>query len=281
MLSAAEASAGARAKPQRPWGTIALAATHGFTLLELAVVVFIITVLMGAIMVPLTTQIAQRKFSDTQKTLDDVREALLGFAISTTRLPCPASATSNGAESFCTSAAPSACGAEIVVPPAAMPGHGRCANPYNGFVPGVTLSLATVDAQGYAIDAWGARLRYAVTTAHTNAFTTASGMRNTTLSALAPDLSVCASGTGITATACNTAPMLANATPAVIFSLGANANTGGGVSTDEAANLDNNQVFVSRVRTDRGAAVGEFDDLVTWLSENLLYSRMVAAGQLP
>ena len=25
----------------------------------------------------------------------------------------------------------------------------------------------------------------------------------------------------------------------------------------------------------------EFDDIVTWLSENVLYNRMVAAGQLP
>jgi hypothetical protein len=40
-------------------------------------------------------------------------------------------------------------------------------------------------------------------------------------------------------------------------------------------------VFVSRVRSDPGSTGGEFDDLVTWLSENVLYNRMVAAGQLP
>lgn len=52
-------------------------------------------------------------------------------------------------------------------------------------------------------------------------------------------------------------------------------------SADEAANLNGDQVFVSRVRSDPGSAGGEFDDIVTWLSENVLYNRMVAAGQLP
>ena len=251
--------------------------TRGFTLLELAIALFIITIILGSLLVPLTTQIAQRRISDTQKTLEDIKEALLGFAVSNTRLPCPASATSNGVESFCTNAAPTACGAELLTYQA----HGRCFAQYNGFVPAATLGLAATDAQGYAIDAWGTRIRYAVTASTSNTFTTASGMRATTLTALAPDLYVCASSTGITATTCGTAQALTNSSPAVIFSLGPNANTSGGTSADEAANLQNDPVFVSHVRSDLGSAGGEFDDIVTWLSENVLYNRMVAAGQLP
>ena len=261
-------------------GRAAQERARGFTLLELAIALFIITLVLGALLVPLTTQIAQRRISDTQKTLDDIKEALLGFAVSTTRLPCPASATSNGVESFCTSATPNPCGAELLTYQA----HGRCFAQYNGFVPGTTLGLAATDAQGFAIDAWGTRIRYAVTasaSANVSIFTSTNGMRLTTLTALVPDLYVCASSTGVTATTCGTAQILTTSAPVVIFSLGLNANTGGGTSADEAANLNGDQVFVSRVRSDPGSTGGEFDDIVTWLSENVLYNRMVAAGQLP
>jgi hypothetical protein len=71
----------------------------------------------------------------------------------------------------------------------------------------------------------------------------------------------------------------------VIYSLGANAASGG-TSADEAPNpnpnsLNNDRAFVSRVRAAPGASAAEFDDLVTWLSPNILYSRLVTAGQLP
>jgi len=66
----------------------------------------------------------------------------------------------------------------------------------------------------------------------------------------------------------------------VIYSLGPNWATGG-VSPDEAANVTNDAVFVFHVRSDANSTTGEFDDIVTWLSPNVLYSRMVSAGQLP
>ncbi len=257
---------------------------RGFTLIELAIALFIIALIMGSLLVPLTTQVAQRKTSDTQNTLEDIKEALLGFVVSNGRLPCPASAASNGVESFCTNGS-GACGVEILVPPSAIPGHGRCVSPYNGFVPAATLGLSATDAQGYAIDAWGTRIRFAVTSANTNAFTKVGGMSGIGIAGLLPDLFVCATSTGITATTCNTAQMLANTAPAVIYSLGPNWATGG-TSTDETANpnpnsANNDQVFVSRVRSDPGSTGGEFDDIVTWLSANVLYNRMVSTGQLP
>lgn len=264
----------ANATTSRTGGNFVLPHACGFTLIEVAVVLFIITLLMGAFLVPLATQVAQRKTGDTQKMLDDIKEALLGYAIANGRLPCPAVPDTTGVES-----------------PA---GGGVCTNAYNGLVPAATLGLATTDAQGYAIDAWGTRIRYAVTTwssgAITSAFTSANGMRNATLTALAPDLNVCATSTGITATTCGTtAPVLTASAPAVIFSLGPDwvtcpTSTGIDISkcgADEKANLNNDQVFVSRVRSDSSNPNGEFDDIVTWLSGNVLISRMVAAGQLP
>jgi prepilin-type N-terminal cleavage/methylation domain-containing protein len=292
---------------------------RGFTLIEIAIALFIITLILGSLLVPLTTQVAQRKTSDTQKTLEDIKEALVGFAVSNGRLPCPASATSNGVESFCTNGGAGACGTELPVPPNDTPGHGRCFSPYNGFAPAITLGLqaavvppATLGRpwtdppqSGYAIDAWGTPIRYAVTTANLLTgvpqydFTAPNGMRSRGMAALAPDLHVCESSTGITATDCGTAKDLTGSTtvkwaPAVIYSLGLNWATGGNLTppsptppyTDEAANpnpnsANNDQVFVSHVRSGSSNPNGEFDDIVTWLSKNVLYSRMVSAEQLP
>jgi type II secretory pathway pseudopilin PulG len=235
----------------------------------MAIVLVIVGLLLGGLLMPLSTQVEQRRIGETQKALDEIKEALIGYAVAHDRLPCPASATSNGIES--------------------PVGGGVCTNPFNGFLPAATLGLPQIDSQGYAVDAWGLpqnRIRYAVSTANTSAFTTLNGMKTTTMGTLAPDLSVCASATGITATACGTASLtLTNNAVAVIYSLGKNAPTGG-TGTDEAANpnpnsANNDQVFVSHPPAPTGAANGEFDDIVTWLSPNILFNRMVAAGRLP
>jgi hypothetical protein len=78
--------------------------------------------------------------------------------------------------------------------------------------------------------------------------------------------------------------LTANA-PAVIYSLGKNAISGG-TGSDEAENpnpnsADNDKIFVSHSPSASGAVGGEFDDLVTWMSANILLGRLVAAGKLP
>ena len=60
----------------------------GFTLIELAVVMFVITLLLSSLMVPLQTQVEQRQIADTEKALNEIRDALLGFAVAYGRLPC-------------------------------------------------------------------------------------------------------------------------------------------------------------------------------------------------
>jgi len=98
-------------------------------------------------------------------------------------------------------------------------------------------------------------------------------------------LYVCNSGTGVTGTNCSAAVTLASSVPVVIWSVGANAATSGGVSTDERQNpnptagASNDRIFVSRTRS--GGTSGEFDDIVTWIGTPSLFNRMVAAGQLP
>lgn len=259
----------------------------GFTLIEMAIALLIMGLLLGGGLTVLSAQIEQQRFKDTERLLGEAREAVIGFALANGRLPCPASGASAGRESFCTNGA-GACGVAIVPPPAAVPAHGRCTNPNDGFLPASTLGFSPVDPAGYAMDAWALpqnRIHYAVTASNGSAFTAPNGMSNTTMATLAPDLSVCASGTGINPVTCGAAVSLTATAVAVIYSLGENAATGG-TGTDETANpnpnsADANQTFVSHTRAAAAATNGEFDDIVIWIAPGILYNRMVQAGRLP
>jgi prepilin-type N-terminal cleavage/methylation domain-containing protein len=240
----------------------------GFSLTELAVVLVIVALLIGGMLLPLTTQYDLRYVAETQKTLSNIREALLGYAAANGRLPCPASAASNGVESF-------AAGGDA--------SNGNCSNFYDGFLPAVTLGISPTDQNGYALDAWSQRIRYAVYTDGTNHYLTRTdGIKTATMASISAGsaIAVCATATGIAAASCNTAQPLTTNAPAVFFSLGKNAATGG-TGTDEAANLNNDAVFIYHDPTPSSVANGEFDDIVSWLSLNILYNRMIAAGKLP
>lgn len=234
----------------------------GFTLVEMAIVLMIVGLLLGGLLVPLSAQMDQRNVSDTQKTLSEIKEALIGYAIANGRLPCPAINGSNGGESF-------AGGGNA--------GNGICFTYYNGYVPAATLGITSaVDNQGntgFAVDGWGNRIRYAVTTSNSNAFTKTNGMSSTGMSSLSPNLLVCSTASGSTSSSCASGTALTSSpgVPAVIFSTGKTIGTG----SDETENTDNDQVFVSHT------PAPTFDDLVDWISPNILYNRMVAAGKLP
>lgn len=264
---------------------------RGFTLVEMAMALMIVGLLLAGLIPTTSSQIEQRRRNETRKTLEEMKDALLGFAAANGRLPCPASATSNGAESFCANSG--ACGLEVLVPPA----HGRCFNPYGGFAPAVTLGLAPVNAQGQLLDAWGNPVRYAITNAKDASnnfyFTATDGLKTRWNSGILPDpdLRVCSTSTGLTTTTPNSADCasgkaLANNAVAIIYSLSKNFAIGGG-GGDEAHNpnpqttITADRAFVFHEPTASGAANGEFDDIVTWLSPNILYNRMVTAGKLP
>ena len=242
---------------------------RGFTLVELAIVMFIVSLLLGGMLLPLSAQQDVRAYGETQKILAEARDALLGYAMANDRLPCPASSASNGVES--------------------PVGGGACTNPYDGFFPSATLGLAPVDSRGYLVDGWGGeidnRVRYAVTTASTNAFTTVSGMKNTGMTSLAPDLQICNTGVGManpgTATAaCAANTALATDAVAVVYSLGKNSGSGG-TGNDEQHN-PNPLTAVGADRAFVSAPQGSgFDDQMVWLSKSTLFNRLVAAGRLP
>jgi type II secretory pathway pseudopilin PulG len=232
----------------------------GFTLIELAVVVFLITLLLGSVLVPLRTQVQQRQISETTRQLEEYKETLIGFANQNQNLPCPDKTGGGGAGTAND-------GVEDVE------ATGLCTTA-EGNLPWVTLGVVNSDV-------WGNRLRYRVTGEF--------AQRD-----LAPRFTLLSTGNSTvctTSTSCTGAAILTNSTPAVIVSHGRNGSgafnaiTGTQnplpASNDELENTDSDATFVSRPPSETGAVAGEFDDIVAWLSSGLLFSRMVAGGQLP
>jgi prepilin-type N-terminal cleavage/methylation domain-containing protein len=258
--------------------------SRGFSLIEIAVVLVIISVLIGIVAIPLATQVEQQRITDTNKQLEAIKEAIIGYALANGRFPCASRSSDNGVESVISASA------------------GTC-NAYVGYVPAVTLGLSPVDSSGFAVDGWGLtqnRILYAVanlsitagtpttcTSSVSNVLTKTDGMKTATMTCLADTstsvnmLTVCAvtpTGAAGAATGCTSA--LTTKAPFILLSLGKNAPTGG-TGTDEAHNIDTDSYFVSHTRTDSSSASGEFDDLVAWPSLNTIFARMVQAGKLP
>lgn len=241
----------------------------GFTLVELAIVLIIITLLSGGLMMTLSAQYENVANSETRRRLNDAREALLGYAAANGRLPCPAQGGATGVES-----------------PA---GGGTCNDNWDGFLPAITLGISPTNENGYAVDGWGNPIRYATTKDVSSQVTKANQIKvawnaGATLSngQLAADLCVCntavgISGSGAGASCASGSSLTANAV-AVIYSRGSNGARAPS-SADEVANGDTDRAFVSHTPSPAGA--NEFDDVVIWISPNTLYSRLIAAGRLP
>ena len=237
----------------------------GFSLVEMAVVLVILAILITAIGVPLGTQLDQQRAVDTQKQLETIKEAIYGFAMANGRLPCPAT---TGAASAVSSPAIS----------------GVCTQPV-GFVPAVTLGLASPDPGGFAIDGWNdgnvlRRLRYAVSTANASALTTTDGIRTATMATVSATAQLYVCATGLTApppsTDCGTMTVLSDRAPFVLISLGKDPTTDGTPPPYDAINNQNGDIVFSN-----GTQTSTFDDIVTWGSLNTLFARMVQAGRLP
>lgn len=240
-------------------------AQRGFNLIEMAIALMLLALTLGGGLMSLEKQQEVARVRETQRLLGEARDALFGFAIAQGRLPCPASATSNGQES--------------------PPGGGTCTHPHDGFLPAVTLGLSNPDSGGYAPDGWTTpanRLRYSLSTANGGAFSTPNGMRTVGIANLNPDLLICTSATGMTASSCAPGNTLSNSAVAVILSFGRNAaNAPGGLAGDEAANQDGDRRFVAAAARDAGATDGEFDDQLIWIAPGTLYNRLLLAGQIP
>lgn len=180
----------------------------GFTLAELAVVLVIVSLLIGGLLVPLSAQIDQRNYNETQQQISEIREALIGFAVVNGRLPRPATSATNGAEN------PAICGSEALC---------------TGFIPWSTLGVKKTDA-------WNKIIQYSVSPAYADSLFA--------LNTLGSKKVQTRDGAGnatylIGANACSVASPCA---PAVIYSAGKNnfgfADDGTPLPNESANNAD-------------------------------------------
>ncbi|MEM7432249.1 MAG: type II secretion system protein, partial [Pseudomonadota bacterium] len=161
----------------------------GFSLVELAIVLLIMGLILGGLAMPLAVQRENARIQEAGEQLQTVYDALLGYSLVNGFLPCPATPGSAGL---------------------ASPSGGGCTTQH-GFVPATTLDLnGTRNADNLLLDPWGSPIRYSVTASDVNGngdwdFTTAGEMQTITMPALLPDLVVCSTATGASATTCGTA----------------------------------------------------------------------------
>lgn len=213
----------------------------GFTLVEMSIVLVIVALLLGGLLPVISGQIEQQRRNETRRYMDEVRDALLGYAVSHKYLPCPD--TSNPADGI----------ANAPCNIAATQQFGTL--PYNDLGVG-------------SKDAYGSVLVYAV---NKDFASSAVPFTLTTSTTTATAMQICSTD--------NCAPPhLTSTAVAVIISRG--ANWGSATSTPETENINGpttgDRNFVSHDFVQNG-----FDDLVVWLSPNILINRMVTAGQLP
>jgi prepilin-type N-terminal cleavage/methylation domain-containing protein len=226
---------------------------RGFTLIEMAIVLVIITLLIGGLVGPLSAQIQARRVAETRKTLEETREAIIGFAMTQNgtpatnrRLPCP-DLEGDGTESLAGT---------------------KCAGS-SGFVPWVDLGVGNQDA-------WGNHLRYEV---DRDLADPDQGFA-TSVPTIFPALTVCQTHTCANTVAGNLAFVLASHGP---NGWGARNISGSTLAlptgNDEQDNLDNgDQTYVSRSATKPDSANGEFDDLLAWVSYPQLVVRVCPTG---
>ena len=226
---------------------------RGFTLLEMSIVLLIMGVLLGSVLQPIGAGILDRQRKETLKQLIDIREALLGYASVHHRLPCPVTAANSGAGNT------------------QLPTK-KCLRRH-GFVPAAILGISgRYNDDGLLTDSWGSPIQYHITLSDADNdgladFTTAQEMRDVGMQNLSPEYEICNSS------ACT--QLRANRVPVVLVSTGKN-QTG---SADEAENQNFDNRFVSRDPDAVGA--DQFDDLVIWLSGNILLTRLLQAHVLP
>ncbi|MES2824439.1 MAG: prepilin-type N-terminal cleavage/methylation domain-containing protein [Pseudomonadota bacterium] len=239
---------------------------QGFSLIEMAIVLVILGMLLGGLMMPLASQreVSQRQAAERQ--LQEIRNALIGFAQANNRLPCPAALGSDGVE------------ARVPLAPASATA-GNCIAPLvNNYVPYQILGIQGTIIGRNLVDVWQQPIRYRLA-ANVGPLPTstlwiyAKSPIPTTLQ-VGPYFQICpAAGACPTADATNVV--------AVIFSTGRDgADIPLSTSPDQIQNrLGTTNNFIMRTPTEYHRTGIEFDDIVVWISQPTLIYELSRAGQ--
>jgi len=284
----------------------------GFSLIEIAIVVLIITILVGTTVAIIPKQQELKRYQQADREMDKIIDTIIGFAQVNGRLPCPSHAASAGV--------------------ASGDGSADCTT-FGGMVPSATLGInGRLNPDGLLSDPWGNPYRYYVSNsdadyggADDSDFVINGEMQQIGLVDVVDiplnlldgdgriDLDgqflICDSAGTTTNDLCTGAsrvfgnPDLVNGPPyayggaiVVLLSLGKNGSdsVAGGPGApvgDELENRGNTLTASYRLKNVAGGETtfvkrttglaDDFDDIVKWISPSSLFSKMIEADQLP
>jgi prepilin-type N-terminal cleavage/methylation domain-containing protein len=222
----------------------------GFTLVEMAIVLTIVAILLAGLLPTISSQIEQSRRNDTRKQLEEIQQALIGYAIMNGRLPCPTTTADPANVNY--GVADAVCTANAVS---------------EGYLPWKTLGVTETDAWGSkrtsSASPWTGYWRYRVD----RNFSSATPFSLTTGFGACPgaDCLSVLDNAGNSLTSTTERPV------AIVYSTGQNVTADGQNATFEPIN----GVYQNDVPGPT------FDDILIWISRPQLFNRMVAAGKLP
>ncbi len=221
---------------------------HGFSLLEVSIVLLIMGMLLSSVLQPFGAQMAERQRNQTKTEMLEIRSALVGYVAANHRFPCPLTRVSGS--------------------------NGDCSR-VHGFVPAAALGVdGSYNDDGLLIDSWGQPYLYSVSNGDADAdgtadFTSVGGMQRAGMQLLSGEFEICD-------TAASCSRLRANQVAVVLVSTGSKMSAR---SNDERENSDGDNRFVSRDIDQVGD--DQFDDMVVWLSESVLFAQLIQARVLP
>ncbi len=261
--------------------------SKGFTLIELAVVLFLVALVLGGVMTPLSTRIEQEERKKTEVVLAEIKESLIGYTLVNGHLPCPdcfvdgascgtgTAITDDGFEDGLDSTTAAVTGPRAI-------DFNQCIVEV-GYLPWATLGVSQFDA-------WGNRFMYSVdsnfaddndgTPATANCPATVPATSNVSFKICSlGDMNVWENG-GATPT-----NQVASNVSALVLSHGANGNPFGGTaptSADEVENWWTDVVDRNFVSDDYNTSTAnQYDDMVIWITPATLIYKMINAERLP
>jgi prepilin-type N-terminal cleavage/methylation domain-containing protein len=221
---------------------------RGFSLVEMAIVLVILGFLLAGVLAPLSSQreVSQRQAIERQ--LQEIREALVGYAQANGALPCPVQAGTGN----------------VIQPvPTAIT---NCNNNFNS-LPYATLGLQGNILNNNLVDDYLNYFRYRITRVGPWAY--ARSPIPVATPAIPADLQVCNSDIGVTLTDCGPGRIVATDLVAVVTAIRDNVTP----SAEETQNTDNNPVFIAHEPNDI------FDDVSIWIAPAILTYEMTRAGR--
>lgn len=222
--------------------------SYGFTLVEMAVVLVILGLVLATLFAPLSAQRDIKNIVGTQASLNQIKEAMYGYAVLNGRLPCPAKVIADPTNANYGLEDATLCGQE-------------------GLLPWKTLGVPETDEWGtrriLATDLWFGYWKYRIDSNYSTTALFSANMMASTPTFANNFLVKDAAGNDVTPSAASTEKPIA-----ILYSTG----------KDLVANGQNISIDTT-FESDTNSAV--FDDILIWITRPALVSRLVSAGKLP